>query len=154
MKFNKVVNLILEESQLKPEFELITPEKYTSGYMENTKTEEGYMLKVTKDGLLKVVRPVPPYIDEVKEIKEKWLKALVMEGYEIMPYLRAISSEERIKHDIKPDLALSYVVHNPEDVFYLLGEYRWIHWLEPVKTIKDYTSGDVADTFKDFIDEL
>jgi hypothetical protein len=154
MKFNKVVNLILEESQLKPEFELITPEKYTNGYMENTKTGEGYLLKITKDSLLRIVRQVPSDIDEVKEIKEKWLKALVMEGYEIMPYLGAISSEERIKHDIKPDLALSYVVHNPEDVAYLLKDYNWIHWLEPVKTIKDYTSDDVADTFKDFIDEL
>ena len=158
MKFDRTVNLILEESEEKPKYELISPKKYSRLYQVNKKVlAHGYIRDVIDLGRIGQPETISRVSDEVKKIKENWVPAIIITGYELVLHLRSSKKSSDIKkYNISTKKNYStqmvYIINDTTDI--TLGDVSWKYWLEPVITFKDYTSQGTADAFDKLIDEL
>ena len=158
MKFDRAVNLILEESEEKPKYELISPKKYSRVYQENTKVfPKGYIRIVTELGRISNPAPIDRDDAKVEMMKKKWVPGILLSGFELVLHLRANKKSSDIKkYNISTKRNYStqvvYFINDTTDIN--LGSISYNYWFEPVVTFKDYTSQDTADAFNKLIDEL
>ena len=157
MKFSGVIDLLEEERSVKePKYELITPENYTRGYMENrSKYQDSYLMEVRKGGELKIIRTVDKNSKEVEDIKLNWERAIVLSGIDLIAHLKS-TDLNRIKtmkkYDIRPEVGVTYKVNDFTDI--IPEALKWDYWLEPNIKFRDFTSNNTTSEFEGLMDEL
>lgn len=163
MSFYKTVNLILEESEEQPKFEVLSPKKYSRAYFERMDGGgPSFISKVVRDGMMEVYyqgKKLTPNSEEAKKIKEEWEPVNLYTGKEIHDQ-PGINYKELRKYNIEPTHLMYYIVRDDVDADWhsldhlaggrVLSHMVW--WLEP--QYSKYTSKDTADEFGDLMGEL
>ena len=156
MKFDRTVNLILEESEEKPKYELISPEKYSRVYQENTRVfPNGYIRIVTELGRISNPVPIDRNDAKVEMMKKKWVPTVLLSGFELLLHIKRKNKKDVRKYKIsrsKDNTQDVYIIHDTSDI--ALEAISYNYWLEPVVTFKDYTSQGTADAFDNLFSNL
>jgi len=156
MTFEGTLSLIIEESEEKPKYELILPEKYSRLYIENKDSfARGYIRDVIDLGKIGLTTTISRDSDKVRVIKEKWVPAILISGYELLLHIKRKNKKDVKKYGIaknKYGEEEMFIINDTTDID--LGAMSWKYWLEPVKTYKDYTSHGVASEFDKLFDNL
>ena len=157
MLFDRVCNTVLESNEIKDDFELITPEKYSHaivinyfrGHYELYEVEmisnvyadnEDEIPLLSKKG--KYEGPIPP---------EGYIKANITTGRDIIDLYNTSGDDNIIPGSY-------YIIKYPEAKLQRLHRQEKLDYyeayLKPAESAFDYTSKDTEDVFKDLTDAL
>lgn len=152
MRFDRAVNLILEESEQDLKFELVDPDKILRVYSQFEMDPKGYLSQVYKKGkLLKYIK-VNRYSGIALAARESWKKTVLINGHDLRQHVKAADKALFKSSNISASYDLYYIVY---DLSLLDMDYiKWENWIEPNITFRDYTSKDTAEEFGDFMKEL
>lgn len=149
MRFDKIIQLILEGVADLPKFKLLDPSNNPRGYMQRQDCKQGYMIRInptSKQNTIAIIDSLLPDSDIVKKIKREWEKAILISGKALAMHL---TPEDMVKYNIKPHYSRMYRINGTLDLDY---DPVWEYWLEP--TYEKYASKDTVDEFGDLMNEL
>lgn len=155
MLFDRVCNTVLESNEIKYDYELITPEKYSHAIVVNYFRDiyELYEVEMVNN-LYAGDKDKIPFLDR-KSIYEGpippdgYIKANITTGRDIMDLYNTLDDDDLIPGSY-------YIIKYPKAKLQklILGVDHYEAYLKPVKSAFDYTSKDTEDVFKDLTDAL